>query len=208
VDNPNARGFYEAEALRGGWSVRQLRRQIGSQFYERTALSKDNAGMLIRGRKARPEDAITPEEELKDPFVLEFLELKDQYSESELEESLIRHMESFLLELGNDFAFIGRQKRLRVDDEWYRIDLVFFHRSLRALILIDLKLQKLTPGDIGQMNFYLNYAREHWTRPDENPPVGLILCADHGGGVAKYALEIRTCVVPLDNICPDQATET
>lgn len=189
MDNPNARGFYEAEALRGGWSVRQLRRQIGSQFYERTALSKDNAGMLIRGRKARPEDAITPEEELKDPFVLEFLELKDQYSESELEESLIRHMESFLLELGNDFAFIGRQKRLRVDDEWYRIDLVFFHRSLRALILIDLKLQKLTPGDIGQMNFYLNYAREHWTRPDENPPVGLILCADHGGGVAKYALE-------------------
>ena len=191
VDNPNARGFYEAEALRGGWSVRQLRRQIGSQFYERTALSKDKAGMLIRGRKARPEDAITPEEELKDPFVLEFLELKDQYSESELEESLIRHMESFLLELGNDFAFIGRQKRLRVDDEWYRIDLVFFHRSLRVLILIDLKLQKLTPGDIGQMNFYLNlnYAREHWTRPDENPPVGLILCADHGGGVAKYALE-------------------
>ena len=189
VDNPNARGFYETEALRGGWSVRQLRRQIGSQFYERTALSKDKAGMLIRGRKARPEDAITPEGEVKDPFVLEFLELKDQYSESELEESLIRHMESFLLELGNDFAFIGRQKRLRVDDEWYRIDLVFFHRSLRALILIDLKLQKLTPGDIGQMNFYLNYAREHWTRPDENPPVGLILCADHGGGVAKYALE-------------------
>ena len=156
MDNPNARGFYEAEALRGEWSVRQLRRQIGSQFYERTALSKDKAGMLIRGRKARPEDAITPEEELKDPFVLEFLELKDEYSESELEESLIRHMESFLLELGNDLAFIGRQKRLRVDDEWYRIDLVFFHRSLRALILIDLKLQKLTPGDIGQMNFFLN----------------------------------------------------
>ncbi len=179
VENPNARGFYEAEALRGGWSVRQLRRQIGSQFYERTALSKDKAGMLIRGRKARPDDPSTPEEELKDPFVLEFLELKDQYSESELEEALIRHMESFLLELGNDFAFVGRQKRLRVDDEWYRIDLVFFHRGLRALILIDLKLQKLTPGDIGQMNFYLNYAREHRTRSDENPPVGLILCADH-----------------------------
>ncbi len=189
MDNPNARGFYEAEALQGGWSVRQLRRQIGSQFYERTALSKDKSGMLIRGRKARPDDAITPEEELKDPFVLEFLEQKDQYSECELQEALIRHMESFLLELGNDFAFVGRQKRLRVDDEWYRIDLVFFHQGLHALILIDLKLQKLTPGDIGQMNFYLNYAREHWTRPDDNPPVGLILCADHGGGVAKYALE-------------------
>ena len=189
VENLNARGFYEAEALRGGWTVRQLRRQIGSQFYQRTALSRDKAGMLTKGRKARPDDAITPEQELKDPLVLEFLDLKDQYSESELEEALIRHMESFLLELGNDFAFVGRQKRLRVDDEWYRVDLVFFHRGLHALVLIDLKLQKLTPGDIGQMNFYLNYAREHWTRPDENPPVGLILCAGHGGGVAKYALE-------------------
>jgi predicted nuclease of restriction endonuclease-like (RecB) superfamily len=99
VENPNARGFYEAEALRGGWSVRQLRRQIGSQFYERTALSRDKAGMLTKGRKPRPDDAITPEQELKDPFLLEFLDLKDQYSESDLEEALIRHMESFLLEL-------------------------------------------------------------------------------------------------------------
>jgi predicted nuclease of restriction endonuclease-like (RecB) superfamily len=176
------------EALRGGWSVRQLQRQIDSQFYERTALSKNKAGMLTKGAMARPEDIVTPEEELKDPFVLEFLNLKDEYSEAELEQALIRHMESFLLELGNDFAFVGRQKRLRVDDEWYRVDLLFYHRGLRALVLIDLKLNKLTPGDIGQMNFYLNYAREHWTRPDENPPVGLILCADHGGGVAKYAL--------------------
>ena len=188
VENTNARAFYEAEALRGGWSVRQLRRQIDSQFYERTALSKNKAGMLTKGAKARPEDVVTPEEELKDPFVLEFLNLKDEYSEAELEQALIRHMESFLLELGNDFTFVGRQKRLRVDDEWYRVDLLFYHRGLRALVLIDLKLNKLTPGDIGQMNFYLNYAREHWTRPDENPPVGLILCADHGGGVARYAL--------------------
>ncbi len=120
--------------------------------------------------------------------MLEFLNLKDEYSESDLEQALIQHMESFLLELGNDFAFVGRQKRLRVHDEWYRIDLVFYHRGLRALVLIDLKLNKLTPGDIGQMNFYLNYAHEHWTRADENPPIGLILCADHGGGVAKYAL--------------------
>jgi predicted nuclease of restriction endonuclease-like (RecB) superfamily len=188
VKNTNARAFYEAEALRGGWSVRQLQRQIDSQFYERTALSKNKAAMLTKGTQARPEDAVTPEEELKDPFVLEFLNLKDEYSEAELENALIRHMESFLLELGNDFAFVGRQKRLRVDDEWYRVDLLFYHRGLRALVLIDLKLNKLTPADIGQMNFYLNYAREHWTRPDENPPVGLILCADHGGGVAKYAL--------------------
>jgi predicted nuclease of restriction endonuclease-like (RecB) superfamily len=189
VDNLNARAFYEAEALRGGWTVRQLDRQIGSQFYERTALSRNKAAMLTKGQKPRPGDALTPEEELKDPFILEFLDLKDEYSESELEEALIRHLESFLLELGNDFAFVGRQKRIRVDDEWYRIDLVFFHRGLKCLILIDLKLNKLTPGDIGQMNFYLNFAREHWTRPDENPPVGLILCSEHRGGVAKYALE-------------------
>jgi len=189
VDNLNARAFYEAEALRGGWNVRQLDRQIGSQFYERTALSRNKAAMLTKGQKPQSGDATTPEEELKDPFVLELLGLKDEYSESELEEALIQHLESFLLELGNDFAFIGRQKRLRVDDEWYRIDLVFFHRGLKCLILIDLKLNKLTPGDIGQMNFYLNFAREHWTRSDENPPVGLILCAEHGGGVAKYALE-------------------
>jgi hypothetical protein len=102
---------------------------------------------------------------------------------------LIRHLETFLLELGDDFTFVGRQRRLRIDDEWYRVDLLFFHRRLRSLILIDLKLNKLTPGDVGQMHLYLTYAHEHWTRPDENPPVGLILCAEHGAGVAKYALE-------------------
>jgi predicted nuclease of restriction endonuclease-like (RecB) superfamily len=114
VDNLNARAFYEAEALRGGWNVRQLDRQIGSQFYERTALSRNKAAMLTKGQKPQSGDATTPEEELKDPFVLEFLGLKDEYSESELEEALIQHLESFLLELGNDFAFVGRQKRLRV----------------------------------------------------------------------------------------------
>ncbi len=186
VEKPEARAFYAAEALRGGWTVRQLDRQIGTQFYERTLLSRDKAAMLLKGQIAKPEDAITPEEEIKDPFVLEFLDLKDEYSESDLEEALIRHLEIFLLELGDDFTFVGRQRRLRIDDEWYRVDLLFFHRSLRCLILIDLKLQKLTAGDVGQMHLYLNYAREHWTRPGENPPVGLILCAEHGAGVAKY----------------------
>ncbi len=188
VEKPEARAFYEAEALRGGWTVRQLDRQIGTQFYERTLLSRNKAAMLRKGQNARPEDALTPEEEIKDPFVLEFLDLKDEYSESDLEEALIRHLETFLLELGDDFTFIGRQRRLRIDDEWFRIDLLFFHRRLRCLILIDLKLNKLTAGDVGQMHLYLNYAREHWTHADENPPVGLILCAEHRAGVAKYAL--------------------
>jgi predicted nuclease of restriction endonuclease-like (RecB) superfamily len=184
-----ARDFYEAEALRGGWTVRQLRRQIDSQFYERAALSRNKAAMLRKGAIAKPEDAISPEEEIKSPYVLEFLGLKDEYSESDLEAALITRLESFLLELGDDFAFVGRQRRLRLDDVWYRVDLLFFHRTLCCLVVIDLKLGKLTHADVGQMHLYLNYAREHWARPGENPPVGLILCAGKREAVARYALE-------------------
>lgn len=189
VKNDNARSFYEAEALRGGWSVRQLKRQIESQFYERTVLSKNKAAMLEEGQAARPDDRISPREAIKDPFVLEFLDLRDEYSESDLEEALIRHLETFLLELGGDFCFIGRQKRLRVGDAWYRVDLIFFHRRLRCLVVIDLKIGTFTPGDAGQMHLYLNYAREHWTHDGENPPVGLILCAGKDAAVAHYALD-------------------
>jgi predicted nuclease of restriction endonuclease-like (RecB) superfamily len=188
VKDVQARTFYETEALRGGWSVRQLDRQISTLFYERTALSRNKASMLRKGQHERPEDRVAPEEEIKDPLVLEFLGLKDEYSETTLEEALILHLERFLLELGNDFTFVARQKRLRVGDTWYRIDLVFFHRRLRALILIDLKAGELTHADTGQMNLYLNYAREHWTHPDENPPVGLILCSERNEAVAHYAL--------------------
>jgi predicted nuclease of restriction endonuclease-like (RecB) superfamily len=189
MQNSEAHAFYEAEALRGGWTVRQLARQINSQFYERTALSRDKAAMLKKGAVPKHEDAITPEEEIKDPFVLEFLGLKDEYSENDLEEALIKQLENFLLELGSDFAFIGRQRRLRIGDEWYRVDLLFFHRRLRCLVIIDLKLGKFTHADAGQMHLYLNYAREHWTHPDENPPVDLILCAQKDHAVARYALE-------------------
>jgi predicted nuclease of restriction endonuclease-like (RecB) superfamily len=189
VKNENARRFYETEALRGGWSVRQLNRQINSQFFERTALSRDKAAMLSKSSKAADLDATPPEEEIKDPYFLEFLDLKDEYSESDLEEALIRHLEVFLLELGGDFCFIGRQKRLRIGDEWYRVDLIFFHRRLRCLVVIDLKTGKFSHADAGQMHLYLNYAREHWTREGENPPVGLILCAYKNDAVARYALE-------------------
>jgi predicted nuclease of restriction endonuclease-like (RecB) superfamily len=158
-------------------------------FYERTALSRNKAAMLKKGEKAKPEDAVTPEEEIKDPFVLEFLGLKDEYSESEVEEALIEHLESFLLELGSDFAFVGRQRRLRIGDEWYRVDLLFFHRRLKCLVVIDLKLDKFTHADAGQMHMYLNYARENWTHAGENPPVGLILCAQKNEAIARYALE-------------------
>ncbi len=189
VANSHARSFYETEALRGGWSVKQLNRQIESQFYERTALSRNKAAMLTKGAKSKPADRVTAEEEIKNPFILEFLGLKDEYSESELEDALIRHLEAFLLELGGDFTFVARQRRLRVGDVWYRVDLVFYHRRLRCLVLIDLKLGEFTHADAGQMHLYLNYAREHWTHKDENPPVGLILCARSDAAVAHYALE-------------------
>ncbi|EIW8581822.1 DUF1016 domain-containing protein [Klebsiella pneumoniae] len=189
VKDDHARRFYEVEALRGGWSVRQLDRQIGSQFYERTALSKDKAAMLVKGSVARPEDAVTPNDAIKDPYVLEFLDLRDEYSESDLEAALIRRLEDFLLELGEGFTFVGRQRRLRIDQTWYRVDLLFFHRKLRCLVIIDLKLGGLTHADVGQMHMFCNYAKEHWAYPNENPPVGLILCADKGHALARYALD-------------------
>ncbi|MCC6928188.1 MAG: DUF1016 family protein [Gemmatimonadaceae bacterium] len=189
VRNPQARAFYETEALRSGWSVRQLARQIESQFYERTARSRNKAAMLATGALADAGDALTPEEAVRDPFVLEFLGLRDEYSESELEDALIQHLADFLLELGDDFAFVGRQRRLRLDDRWFRVDLIFFHRRLKCLLVIDLKVGRFSHADAGQMHMYLNYAREHWVKPGENPPVGLILCAEKGAAEAHYALE-------------------
>ena len=141
------------------------------------------------GAVAKPEDAITPNDAIKDPYVLEFLDLKDEYSESDLEAALIQRLEYFLLELGEGFTFVGRQRRLRIDQTWYRVDLLFFHRKLHCLVIVDLKLGSLTHADVGQMHMYCNYAKEHWAYPDENPPVGLILCADKGHALARYALD-------------------
>ncbi|MBP7446047.1 MAG: DUF1016 family protein [Zoogloea sp.] len=207
VKNPQARAFYETETLRCGWSVRQLDRQANSQFYERTALSRNKAAMLENGEIAEPGDAITPEQAIKDPFVLEFLNLKDEYSESNLEDALIQHLADFLLELGDDFAFIGRQRRLRLDDTWFRIDLLFFHRRLKCLLIIDLKIGKFSHADAGQMHLYLNYAREHWMKPGENPPVGLILCASKGSNEAHYALEglpNKVLAAEYQTVLPDE----
>ncbi|MCX5644481.1 MAG: PDDEXK nuclease domain-containing protein [Phycisphaerae bacterium] len=188
VDKLQARAFYESEAIRGGWSVRQLDRQISTQFYERTAHSKRPAAMMGRGQVARPEDAVSLQDEVRDPYLLEFLNLKDEYSESELEEALVRHLETFLLELGAGFTFVARQKRIRVGDEWYRIDLLLFHRRLRCVVVIDLKIGKFTHADAGQMNLYLNYTREHMMEPGENDPVGLILCSAKNDTVVHYAM--------------------
>ena len=189
VQSDEARAFYETEALRGGWSGRQLNRQISTQFYERTALSRNKVAMLTKGGVPKQEDAVTAEAEIKDPFILEFLGLRDEYSEHDMEEALIRHLASFLLELGPDFTFVARQKRLRVGDSWFRMDLLLYHRRLRCLIIIDLKIGAFSPADAGQMNLYVNYAAEHLTLEGENRPVGLILCSEPNAAVAHYALE-------------------
>ena len=156
---------------------------------------------------AEPGDTVTPEEAIKDPFVLEFLDLKDEYSESDLEEALIQHLTDFLLELGDDFAFVGRQRRVRIDDNWFRVDLVFFHRRLKSLLVVDLKIDKFSYTDAGQMHMYLNYAREHWMKPGENPPVGLILCAEKGAAEAHYALDNlpnKILATEYQTILPDE----
>ena len=161
-------------------------------------------------RRLRPPNratTITPEEAIKDPFVLEFLDLKDEYSESDLEEALIQHLADFLLELGDDFAFVGRQRRVRIDDNWFRVDLVFFHRRLKSLLVVDLKIDKFSYADAGQMHMYLNYAREHWMKPGENPPVGLILCAEKGAAEAHYALDNlpnKILAAEYQTILPDE----
>jgi predicted nuclease of restriction endonuclease-like (RecB) superfamily len=187
VSNDSARAFYEMEAIRGGWSVRQLDRQISTQFFERALNSKTQDEFLARGRRPKREDLASVEEEVRDPYLLEFLNLKDEYSESDLEEALIRHLEWFLLEMGTGFTFVGRQKRIRVGDSWYRMDLLLYHRKLRCLVIVDLKRGKFSHADAGQMNLYLNYAKEHLMLPGEADPVGIILCGRKNEAVVKYA---------------------
>ena len=187
VDSREARAYYEREALRGGWTVRMLDRQIATNAFERLKGKPSNTQGL------NPNEH--PDEYIRDPFVLEFLNLNDNYSEQDLESALISELERFLLELGNDFAFVARQKRLRIGTEWYKVDLVFFHRRLRCLLIVELKVGKFSHADAGQMNLYLNYAREHWVNPEENPPVGLILCSENDEAVAHYSLEGLTNTV-------------
>ena len=209
VENPLARIFYEAEAIAGGWSVRQLDRQISTRFFERTAHSRRPQAVLARGRKPLAEDQISPAAELRDPYLLEFAGLKDEYSESELEDALIRHLEQFLLELGNGFAFVARQKRIRVGDEWYRIDLLLFHRRLKCLVVVDLKIGKFTHADAGQMNLYLNYVRENLVEPDEQDPIGLVLCSAKDDTVVHYAMggiNARVFAAKYLTVLPDQET--
>ncbi len=186
LDEPLNREFYEAECIIGNWSVRQLDRQIQSLLYERTALSKRKSAVIARSHE-KPM-VLKPEDEIKDPYILEFLGLKDEYSESQLEESLIKHLEHFLLELGTGFTFAARQKRITLEGSHYRLDLLLYHRMLRCLVAIDLKVGEFSHADAGQMNLYLNYLKDKEKLPGENDPVGIILCTDKKETVVEYAL--------------------
>jgi len=188
IKNPDERSFYEIESANAGWDVRELRRQKAACLYERLALSRDKAGI----RKLAQEGQIIskPDDLLKEPLVLEFLGLEEKagYSESDLESAIITHLEKFLLELGKGFLFEARQKRFTFDGDHYFLDLVFYNRLLRCYLVIDLKLDKLTHQDLGQMQMYVNYYDRHVKLPEENPTVGLLLCKEKKDAVVKLTL--------------------
>lgn len=188
VEEPLSRSFYEQEAIQNNWSVRELKRQINSMLFERLVLSKDVKAIMKMAEKGQiieqPEDAI------KDPYILEFLNLKEEpsYTESQLEQAIIDKLQYFILELGKGFTFVARQKRIAIANRHYYIDLVFYNRLLKCFVLIDLKTDELDHADIGQMNFYLNYFRENEKAEGENDPIGIILCAKKDAVFAKYIL--------------------
>jgi predicted nuclease of restriction endonuclease-like (RecB) superfamily len=188
VERREARDFYEIEAARNGWSARQLERQINTFLFDRLLKSRDKAGVLALANEgllpARPLDAI------KDPYVLEFLNLPESHRlvESRIEEALISRLQDFLLELGSGFAFIGRQVRLTLDGDHFYPDLVFYHVKLKCYVVIDLKVDRLTHGDLGQMLMYVNYYDREIAAPDDQPTIGLILCADKNEAMVRYVL--------------------
>jgi predicted nuclease of restriction endonuclease-like (RecB) superfamily len=173
------RDFYAEMCRIENWSVRKLRQKIGGMLFERTALSKKPAKLVEQElQKLRADDQLSPDLVFRDPYFLDFLGLKGAFHEKDLEAAILRDLENFLVELGGDFAFLARQKRIVVDGDDFYLDLLFYHRRLRRLVVIDLKLGKFEPGDVGQMEFYLRWLKKHELRPGEDDPIGLILCAE------------------------------
>ncbi len=189
LDDPWKRAFYENECLKGNWAKRQLQRQIGSLLYERTGLSTDKQTVIEHARQQAAEAPPLIADLIRDPYILEFTGLaeKPHYLEKDLEKALLDHLQSFLLELGTGFCFEARQKRVTIGNEHDYLDLVFYHRILRCHLLIDLKVRPFQHGDAGQMNYYLNYWKNQVMQPDDQPPVGLILCADKNQARVDYA---------------------
>ena len=188
IADSDKREYYELEAANNGWTARQLERQINSQLYERLLLSNDKESVLAVARKERMPEL--PQEIIKDPMILEFLglERKPSYYEKDLEQALITHLQKFLLELGNGFTFVARQKRILIEDDEYFADLVFYNRLLRCFVVIELKTTKLTHQDIGQLQMYVNYYDRMEKTPEENPTIGILLCSAKNDTAVKMTL--------------------
>ena len=186
--DPMKRAFYEVESIKGGWSVRETQRQMGSLLYERTGLSGDKERLLAMVNDQALK--LTPGEIIRDPYVFEFLGLRQGavITEDTLEQALLDHLQEFLLELGKGFCFEARQKRITVDNEHYYLDLLFYHRLLKCHVLVDLKMGKFTHKDAGQLNFYINYIRDNEQKEGDNPPIGILLCTQKDETMVRYAL--------------------
>lgn len=186
TDSPLKRSFYEVQAIKNNWSVRELKRAIESMQYERTGLSKDKNHVMQETIETAD---VNPENFLRNPYLLEFLGLEEKpaYTETDLEAAIIANLQSFLLEMGQGFCFEARQKRITFDNTHYHIDLVFYHRILKCHVLIDLKIGEFSHADAGQMNVYLNYYKENESQKGDNPPIGIILCAGRQESLVKYA---------------------
>lgn len=189
VENENARNFYIEETIKSNWSTRQLERQITTLFYERILSSKNKEKVSQEIYKLEPKKNL-PEDIIKDPYVLEFLGLPENidFLEKNLEQSLINHLQKFLLELGRGFSFVARQKRITFDGRHFYIDLVFYNYILKCFVLIDLKVGDLTHQDLGQMQMYVHYFQEEMMNEGDNPPIGIVLCAAKSDSIVKYTL--------------------
>lgn len=189
IGNPSAREWYAQEASEQNWSSRALERQVGTLYYERLLASKDRQIVEQEAQEKTHELTETPQDYLRDPYILDFLNFQDKtYQESELEQAIITNLQQFLLELGKGFAFVERQQRIRTDDGDFYIDLVFYNFRLKCFLLIDLKMNKLTHQDVGQMDMYVRMYEEHKRCADDNPTIGLILCSERNNTVAKYSV--------------------
>lgn len=188
IEDDTKRAFYQTECIHGNWSVRELKRQVASLYYERSGLSHDKRKLAELANQGA--DAQASQLAVRDPYVFEFLGLKPKevMSESHLEDQLIDKLEEFLLELGNGFCFEARQKRILIGGEHFFIDLVFYHRILKCHVLVDLKLEKFTHENIGQLNTYVSWYRQNMMNEGDNPPIGILLCTDKNHALAEYAL--------------------
>jgi len=195
ISDPLKRLFYEIECIKGNWSVRELERQIGSLLYERTGLSKNKEKVIeLANNKA---NTFLPEDIIRDPYIFEFLGLKQQevLKEEIFEETLLNHLQAFLLELGKGFCFEARQKRITIDNKHYYVDLVFYHKILKCNVLIELKTRKFEYADAAQMTVYLNYYRKNEIQPDDNEPIGILLCTDKSDTLVEYAVNDKQLFV-------------